>query len=329
MKKAKKITKHKRVKDSKREGKLKPNRQYKDSVFVDLFSLDEKTRDDAVMTLYNALHEDKITSKEQIRFVRLKNLLFREVHNDVSFVVGNKLLILLEHQSTVNENMPFRFLEYVVAMYQLDIEKKDKFSNIPLSLFTPEFYVIYNGKDPYPARKELLLSKLFKYSEKPPRLELSVTVININHPDNKDFLLLCPFLNEYKQLVDEVEGYLASYGEDGFAFAIEACIKKGILFEYLTRKTKEVTKMFSAEHSYALQLKASMEDGRKQGIKQGKKQGRKQGIKEGIKEGIERGIVRGKEENTIFLARSFRDMGVPLEKIAKATGLDEQVIASL
>ena len=178
--------------------------------------------------------------KEQIHFVRLKNVLFREVRNDVSFIVDNRLLVLLEHQSTVNENMPFRFLEYVLALYKMFVEEKDKFLQSPLTLFAPEFYVIYNGKASYPARKELLLSKLFKDSENSPQLELIVTVININHPENKDFLLTCPLLDGYKKLVDKVENYLQTYGEDGFSKAIEDCIKDGVLVEYLKRKIKEI-----------------------------------------------------------------------------------------
>jgi len=52
-------------------------------------------------------------------------------------------------------------------------------------------------------------------------------------------------------------------------------------------------------------------------------------FKEGVKQGIEKGREEGIEQRNIFLARSFRDMGVPLDKIAKATGLSEEKIASL
>ena len=301
MRKVGKKSKHKGIERHSRRGKPKPNRQYKDSVFVDLFSIDEQTRDEAVISFYNALHDKKITNKEQIHFIRLKNVLFREIRNDVSFIVNNRLLVLLEHQSTINPNMSFRFLEYVLALYKMYVEEKDKFLQSPLSLFAPEFYVIYNGKDAYPARKELRLSSLFKDSEKAPQLELIVTVININHPDNKDFLLDCSFLNGYKRLVDKVESYLLLYGEDGFSKAIEECIKEGILVEYLKRKTKEVRKMFSAEYSYSLQLEASREDGRRE----------------------------GREEEKSIIARSLVNMGVSLDKISKATGLSEEKIASL
>ena len=71
--------------------------------------------------------------------------------------------------------------------------------------------------------------------------------------------------------------------------------------------------MFSAEYSYALELEASKEDGRQ----------------EGIAIGMERGMERGRAEERFFMARSFRDMGVPLDKIAQATGLSENEIKVL
>ena len=40
-----------------------PNREYKDSVFVDLFSVDDETRYDAVIPFYNQFHNKKITNK--------------------------------------------------------------------------------------------------------------------------------------------------------------------------------------------------------------------------------------------------------------------------
>ena len=247
------------------------NREYKNSVFVDLFSRDEKTRDDAVIPLYNALHEDKVTRKEDIKFIHLDNVLFRKVRNDVSFLVNDKLIVLLEHQSTINPNMPTIFLDYVAGLYQIEIPPIKKLSQAMISIPEPKFYVIYNGKASYPARKELRISDLFRTANKQNvQLELIVTVININHPDNKDLLESCPMLNGYKKLTEKVEEYKILYGEAGFATAIEECIKENMeISEYLQRKIQEVIEMFSSEYSYALELEASKEDGRIEGIREG------------------------------------------------------------
>gem|GEM_PF-2234040 len=119
MGKANKKSKHKGIKRHSRRGKPKPNRQYKDSVFVSLFSRDKKTRRPASISLYNALHEEKISDDEKIEFIELKDVLYHKEKNDVSFMVAGKIIVLVEHQSTVNENMPLRFLLYIAAIYQL------------------------------------------------------------------------------------------------------------------------------------------------------------------------------------------------------------------
>lgn len=73
----------------------------------------------------------------------------------------------------------------------------DKFFQKPLTLMAPEFYTIYNGKAPYPVREVLSLSDLFVLKPVELQLELKVTVININHPENKEFLNSCPILIVY------------------------------------------------------------------------------------------------------------------------------------
>lgn len=45
--------------DMKIKSKPTPNREYQDSVFVDLHSNDEILREEAVMDIYNALHDKK------------------------------------------------------------------------------------------------------------------------------------------------------------------------------------------------------------------------------------------------------------------------------
>ena len=47
---------------------LEPNKNYKDSVFVDLHSEDKLLRKQAVIDIYNALHDEKFTINEEIRY---------------------------------------------------------------------------------------------------------------------------------------------------------------------------------------------------------------------------------------------------------------------
>lgn len=289
---------------------LTPNREYKDSVFVDLHSKDEILKEEAVMDIYNALHDKKIVKKEEIKFVKLQNVFFHKVRNDVSFIVDGKILVLLEHQSTINENMPYRCLEYSVATIGSQMNPRDKFLPTPIKILSPEFCVIYNGSAPYPARKVQRLSDLFEEKTDDPRLELIVTVININHSETQEFLNSCPILRGYKKLVDKVKLYKRLYGEAGYVMAIEECIRENIeIKDYLKRKTKEVRDMFSLEYNYDDELEAYRFAG--------------------MQQGMQKGMQKGFYDANIKTAKNCLNLNIPLETIVKITGLTEKEIRQL
>ena len=83
----------------------KHNRIYKDSVFVDLFSEDEKAKEN-FLSLYNALQGKDLQLSCPVENIRLENVMYMNIINDVSSLVDNKIIVLAEHQSTINENMP-------------------------------------------------------------------------------------------------------------------------------------------------------------------------------------------------------------------------------
>ena len=89
------------------------NRKYKDSVFVDLFSEDEKAKEN-FLSLYNALHGTNLQLSCPVENIRLDNVMYMNIINDVSCLVDNKIIVLAEHQSTINENMPSQRLYLLV-----------------------------------------------------------------------------------------------------------------------------------------------------------------------------------------------------------------------
>ena len=62
-----------------------------------------------------------------------------------------------------------------------------------------------------------------------------------------------------------------------------------------------------------------------QGIKQGMQQGMQQGMKQGIEQGIKQGAVGERKKN----AKAMKSLGMPLEAIAKVTGMSAEDIAKL
>ena len=89
------------------------NRKYKDSVFVDLFSEDEKAKEN-FLSLYNALHGTNLPLSCPVENIRLDNVMYMNIVNDVSCLIDNKIIVLAEHQSTINENIPLQRLYVLV-----------------------------------------------------------------------------------------------------------------------------------------------------------------------------------------------------------------------
>ena len=76
------------------------------------------------------------------------------------------MVILIEHQSTINPNMAIRLLLYIARVYEKMIDQRNLYSGKVLTIPRPEFYVLYNGVDPFPDFQTLRLSASFERTEK-------------------------------------------------------------------------------------------------------------------------------------------------------------------
>ena len=95
----------------------KENREIKSGVFADLFGDDEKDGKRNFLSLYNALHgTDLKLENTVIEAKKIPQAVIKTFYNDVSMLINGKLIVLVEHQSTPNQNMPLRFLEYYVHL---------------------------------------------------------------------------------------------------------------------------------------------------------------------------------------------------------------------
>ena len=108
--------------------------------------------------------------------------------------------------------------------------------------------MFYNGTEDYPAEQILKLSTAFCETEENISLELAVKVININPDKQHEILEKCKVLREYSQFVEATRKYRED--EDQLQKAVKECIEKGILADYLLRKSSEVVNMLMAEYDY-------------------------------------------------------------------------------
>ena len=124
-------------------------RDYKDSLFCHLFG-DERRKGNALQ-LYNALAGTSYADPEDIELTTIGDAVFLGRKNDVSFLVGDDM-VLWEHQSTHNPNMPLRGLHYFSRLYTklVTLRELDLYGTRRLQLPTPRYVVFYFGAEDRP-----------------------------------------------------------------------------------------------------------------------------------------------------------------------------------
>lgn len=247
----------------------KENRNYRDSVFVDLFFRYQGAKENA-LSLYNALSGSHYDNPEEVRMLKLEDVMYKDFQNDISFLIREKIFVLGEHQSTINENMPLRFLLYIGRLYETLLAVEDRYKEKRIPLPAPEFYVFYNGEKKYPAYKLLKLSDSFLVKGRQAfDLEVTVHVYNLNKGMNTKLLEECPVLKEYCEFADVVSKYKGQ--KEKLKAAIEECIQKGILTDYLSERGSEVTNMLIAQYDYEKDIEVKKKEAREEGKNEGEK----------------------------------------------------------
>ena len=240
------------------------NRKYKDSVFTDLFGSDRYGNKN-FLDLYNALSGNDY-KLDQVKLERkvIEQSLYKTFNNDVSWEINGKLIVLVEHQSTVNGNMPLRCLEYVTRIYEGIVPIKQRYAEEVYKIPNPDFYVVYVGKKDQPLEQELRLSDAF-YTKDSSKLELVVKVKNCKDPKLLPILKTCDILKEYCQFIEIVEqNYNRLLPKKSFKKAIEIAMEQGILTDYLDRKSREVINMLCAKYDYKMDIAVKQEEAQQQ-----------------------------------------------------------------
>lgn len=165
----------------------------------------------------------------------MENAVYLSLQNDLSFVVDFDLWFF-EHQSTLNPNMPYRFLLYLASEYSKLNTDDLLYSNKLQMLDTPHFVVFYNGTGPLPEYSTLKLSSAYRNKEE-------------------------------TQFVAEVREQAKVYpNRQAIVQAVDVCIKKDILKEFLLENKKEVIDMVFFEYDAEAEKRVIYKDGRAEEI---------------------------------------------------------------
>ena len=125
----------------------KVNRNFKASVFTHLFGEPEKE-----LELYNAFASIQFPIDTPVVDLTLKDSLYMDRVNDISFSVGGKLAVFFESQASINENMALRYHFYSGRVYEKLIDNAALYSEQRITIPTPEFYVLYSGVKSFPEK---------------------------------------------------------------------------------------------------------------------------------------------------------------------------------
>ena len=233
------------------------NRNYKDRLFIFLFGKEE--RKDFTLQLYNALNNTNYTNIDDLSFNTLENIIYINMKNDVSFVINNQINVY-EHQSSYNPNMPLRMLLYISDLYSKELisEYNSLYSSVQLKIKEPNFIVFYNGSERKEEKIIMKLSDMYEDRKNEAKLELKVTMLNINYGKNQDILSKCKPLEEYSYFVDEIR---KAHGTGAnMAEAVEGAIMKlpedSIIQPLLWANRAEVIDMILEEYNEEWEEKA-------------------------------------------------------------------------
>ena len=202
----------------------------KDSVFSTIFQ-DKKY----LIELYRALHpEGTETTEDALTDITIRNVLTNGIYNDLCFRVGDKVMFLVEQQSSWTMNIIIRALMYLVQTYHEYFEEQDAdlYGSKKVHVPEPEIYVIFTGERA--SRPESIsLSKEF-FGGKECAIEVKVKVLYGGEGND--------IISQYVAFTKVYNEQVKKHGRSREAVTetIRICKDRDVLREFLLGREKEV-----------------------------------------------------------------------------------------
>ena len=209
---------------------VKAKRTAKNSVFLDLFQ-----NKSYLLKLYQTLHpEDKEATEESLTDVTIENVLTDNLYNDLGFIVHNKLMILVEAQSTWTMNILVRILLYLAQSYHEYFQRtrQDYYKSRKVKMPKPELYVIFTGNKGQKPDKILLSEEFFDGAD----IDIEVKAKVIYESDTDDiinqYIIFCKVFNEQTRQHGMTRKVVME--------TIRVCRDQNVLRDYLAEREREV-----------------------------------------------------------------------------------------
>jgi len=252
------------------------NREYKDSVFS-LYLSDPKR----LIDVYNAVAKTNYPPDTPVEINTLTDVLYKNQINDLSFILDGQVVVLIEHQSTINENMALRLFQYSARVYEKITKQRPLYKKKRVKIPVPQFIVLYNGNEAFPEYAVQKLSDNYIVEQENPQLELKVNIYNINYETNAEIVQRSQSLNEYSQFIGKIKENLADELtlEESIKQAIEYGIEHDIMRDFLETNGTEVVNMLLSGWNMDEALAVSKEEGFEDGYVNGELHERENNIR--------------------------------------------------
>ena len=239
---------------------LPVNRIYKDRLYKMIFNNKSE-----LLKLYNAINGTHYNDPAMLTITTLDNAIYMTMENDLSFIIDMRLA-LYEQQSTVNPNLPLRFLMYITDIYSAYTKDMNIYGSKKVQIPLPSFVIFYNDVKSQPDRTEFLLSELFHPTTDQPALELKAVMLNINKGHNQELMNACHTLRDYSEYVARIRTYSAEMPlTDAVEKAITECIHENILRDFLLKNRAEAKAMSIYEYDEAKTMRMFRDEGYEEG----------------------------------------------------------------
>ena len=146
-----------------------------------------------------------------------------------------------------------------------------KISRYNILIMVQSFQALYSKM---PEQSVLRLSDAYESKSEDLDLELKIRFVNINPGYNEEMIEKSPTLYQYVKFVDTVRKYQQEMPfPEAVEKAIDECIKKGILAEFLRKNRAEVLRVSIFEYDEEEHMRQEREESRQEGFEEGEKCG--------------------------------------------------------
>ncbi len=247
-------------------------------------------------------------SPDDFSNITIDNVFINRMYNDLGFIVRNRLIILVEAQSTWTENICLRLLLYLAETY-VNYVRDNKiilYDKKKVSIPMPELYVVYTGGEEVPD----VISLNDSFFDGKSSIDAKVKVISKQETSTifGQYITFCKvFDNLYKKLGDP---------KKAIEEAINICLRNGVLSDYLYYNKKEVCRMISVLHDEEFLTEAVLLSTRNAG--------KAEGIEIGMKKGKAEGKAEGRIEASVNVVKRLLERGSDISEACLIADIDER-----